>query len=153
MYIDKATIRSLDLLRYMGKWYEIARITHRFERGLVGCTANYTINDNGTIKVVNSGYKNCIGGKFRQIEGVAKQPDSTKPGALKVSFFLWFYVNYLILELDEENYSYALIGSSSSDYLWILSRTPQLSDVNLKFLLQRVGERGYKSSKLYFTPQ
>lgn len=150
---DTTTIKNLDLPRYMGRWYEIARITHNFERGLVGCTADYALNDNGTVKVVNSGYKNSITGRLHTAVGKAKQPDPAYPGCLKVSFFLWFYSDYLIFELEEKNYSYALIGSSSPDYLWILSRTPELPDSDMKFLLKRLEERGYNTDKLYFTPQ
>ncbi|MFW5757035.1 MAG: lipocalin family protein, partial [Tangfeifania sp.] len=119
--MDFSTVQELDLKRYMGKWYEIARFDHRFERNLVGVTATYSLRDDGKIKVVNAGYKNNLDGKYKETVGKAKQPNPEEPGKLKVSFFLFFYADYYILELDAE-YQWALIGSSSDKYLWILSR-------------------------------
>lgn len=151
--INKKTVEQVDLGRYMGKWYEIARFDHKFERGLQGVTAEYTLEDNGKIKVVNSGYRDSLDGEFRMAVGKAKIPNPGEPGKLKVSFFLFFYGDYYILELDRVNYSYVLIGSSSDKYLWILSRTPQLSREKLDFLLKRAEERGYDTEKLIFVAQ
>lgn len=150
--MDFSTVDKLDLERYMGKWYEIARFDHRFERNLVGVTATYSIRDDGKIKVVNAGYKNSLDGKYKETVGKAKQPNPDEPGKLKVSFFLFFYADYYILELDEE-YQWALIGSSSDKYLWILSRTPQLDQDTLDHILGKAKERGYDTNRLIWVLQ
>ena len=150
--MDFSTVQELDLERYMGKWYEIARFDHRFERNLVGVTATYSLRDDGKITVINAGYKNTLDGKFKKTKGKAKQPDPDEPGKLKVSFFLFFYADYYILELDEE-YQWALIGSSSDKYLWILSRTPQISQETLDKILSKARERGYDTNRLIWVPQ
>lgn len=104
--LDTRTIKKLDLDRYLGKWYEIARFDHSFERGLVGVTATYSYRDDGKIKVLNAGYKNSLEGEYSEAVGKAKQPKPQKePGKLKVSFFLFFYADYFILELDK-NYQW-----------------------------------------------
>lgn len=151
--LDTRTIKELDLDRYLGKWYEIARFDHSFERGLVGVTATYSYRDDGKIKVVNAGYKNNLNGPYEEAVGKAKQPRPQKePGKLKVSFFWIFYADYFILELDE-NYQWALIGSSSDKYLWILSRTPQLKPEILDYILKKAEERGYNTDKLIWVEQ
>ena len=146
--LNTETVKTLDLNRYLGKWYEIARFDHRFERGLVGVTAEYSLLPDGKIRVINSGYKGSYTGKHNVAEGKAKVPDPSRPGQLKVSFFLWFYGDYNVLELDQENYSYALVGSSSDNYLWILSRTPQISGEIRELLLEKARQRGYDTSRL-----
>ena len=108
------TVKEVDLQRYLGKWYEIARFDHSFERGLVGATATYSMREDGKIKVLNQGYKNTLDGELSKAEGKAKLTD--EPGKLKVSFFWIFYADYYILELDA-NYQWALIGSKSDKYL------------------------------------
>src|SRR5690606_18909213 len=129
--MDYSTVKELNLQRYLGTWYEIARFDHRFERGLVGVTATYSLREDGKIKVLNQGYENSLEGKLSVAEGKAKLTD--EPGKLKVSFFWIFYADYFVLELDE-NYQWALIGSSSDKYLWILSRMPKLEN-NVKNLI------------------
>lgn len=144
---------ALDVKKYMGLWYEIARYDHWFERGLVGVTAHYSLNADGTIKVINSGYKQTLNGNKKTAVGHAKMPDKNIPRHLRVSFFLWFYSDYNILELDQENYNYVLVGSSSDKYLWILSRTPTISPEKLDHLLELAQKRGYDTNKLIMTPQ
>ena len=136
--------------RYLGKWYEIARFDHSFERGLVGATATYSMRDDGKIKVLNQGYKNTLDGELSKAEGKAKLTD--EPGKLKVSFFWIFYADYYIMELDE-NYRWALIGSKSDKYLWILSRTPKLEDNVKNLILHHATKRGYDTSKLIWVEQ
>ena len=150
--INKTTVTSLDIERYMGRWYEIARFDHKFERGKVGVTAHYTLNDDGTILVLNSGYNGSLDGELETAIGKAKQPNSKYPGELKVSFFWLFYAQCNILELDDD-YNYALIGSSSDKYLWILSRTPEMPQDTLNMLLHRAEARGYDTSKLIYVEQ
>ena len=101
--INKTVVKELDIQKYLGTWYEIARYDHSFERGLVGVTAKYSMRDDGKIKVLNSGYKNSLDGKFSQAVGKAKIPDPINaPAKLKVSFFLFFYGDYYVMELDED---------------------------------------------------
>lgn len=151
--VDRSTVAQLDLPRYMGLWYEIARFDHRFERGLSGVTATYTLLPNGSVRVENRGCKQTSPDRCHTAIGRAKMPDTSQPGKLKVSFFLWFYSDYYVLELDSENYSYALIGSSSDKYLWILSRTPQLSEEIKMKLIAAAARRGYDTNQFLWIEQ
>lgn len=150
--IDKSTVKELDINRYMGTWYEIARFPHSFEKNLVGVTATYSLRDNGKIKVVNEGYKKTLDGKRSRAEGKAKIPNKKEPGKLKVAFFWNFYGDYYVLELDKD-YRWAMIGSSSDKYFWILSRTPQMDTDTYNMLLENARKRGYKLEKLIKVPQ
>ena len=146
------TVKELDLNRYLGQWYEIARFDHSFERGLVGSMANYSLTSDGKIKVVNTGYKGSFDGKFDQAEAKAYRPSEKYPGALRVSFFLFFYSDYWVLDLDE-NYTFALIGSKSDKYLWILSRTPEMAPADLERVLNRANSLGYDTGELIWVEQ
>ena len=146
--IDNTVVKELNIQKYLGTWYEIARNDHSFERGLVGVTANYSMRDDGKIKVINSGYKNSLEGEFSQAVGKAKIPDlNNYPAKLKVSFFLFFYGDYYVMELDKD-YQWAVIGSSSDKYLWILNRKPQMEEKLYNELLNKIQKRGYDVSKL-----
>ena len=147
MKIDNSVVQELDLERYLGTWYEIARFDHRFERGMVGVKANYSYREDGMIKVLNSGYKDGFDGELSKAEGKAKVPDPAVPSKLKVSFFWIFYGDYFVMELDED-YQWAIIGSNTDKYLWILSRTPQIDDELYEQMLTMLTKRGYDSSKL-----
>lgn len=148
--MNTTTVSNLDVNRFMGSWYEIARYEHSFEKGMTHVKASYSLLPDGTIRVLNSGMKN---GKKKEIEGKArKKKGSNSNSKLEVSFFLWFYSDYFVFELDD-NYQYAVIGSSSDKYLWILSRTPQLPQSTINDLLVKIKKRGYDTSKLYFVPQ
>jgi len=151
--IDRTTVTSVDLDRYLGKWYEIARFDHSFERGLVNVAATYSMRPDGKIKVLNEGYKNSLDGKHKVAVGKAKIPDPTDLSKLKVSFFLNFYADYLIMELDQTDYQYAMIGSNSANFLWILSRTPKLPDNIYNMLLEKAEKRGYEIKNLIKVPQ
>jgi apolipoprotein D and lipocalin family protein len=140
---------KFDVRRFMGKWYEIARYDHRFEKGMTHVTATYSLQENGSIKVKNEGYKN---GKHKEVEGRAKQPNPVDPGKLKVSFFLWFYSDYYVLDIDPD-YRYVLIGSSSDKYLWIMSRDKTLSKEKQAELFDKLRVRGYDTEKLLFVDQ
>ncbi len=148
--MNTETVKEVDLQRYLGKWYEIARFDHSFERGIVGATATYSMRDDGKIKVLNQGFKNTLDGELSKAEGKAKLTD--EPGKLKVSFFWIFYADYYILELDA-NYQWALIGSKSDKYLWILSRTPKLEENVKNLILHHAAKRGYDTSKLIWVEQ
>lgn len=145
--IDNSTIETLDVARFMGKWYEIARYDHRFEKDMTNVSATYTLLDNGRIEVLNAGYKN---GEYKEIKGKAKQPNPDDLGKLKVAFFLWFYSDYYILDIAPD-YSHVIIGSSTDKYLWIMSREPVLPDNILSELIEKIRQRGYDTDKLVFS--
>ena len=146
MKIDVTTISNLVLDKYLGKWYEIARIDNRFERGISNAIAEYSQNPNGTIKVVNSGV-DIKTGRMKSVVGKAKT--TSIPGLLRVSFFWIFYSDYRVLALGE-NYNWALVGGSSSKYLWILSRTSILSDEDLALAISEASRRGYNTARLIY---
>lgn len=150
--INKTIVSHLDADKYLGTWYELARYPNRFEKDLVGTTATYSKREDGLIKVVNSGYKNNLNGQLKVAIGKAKIPDIHQPAKLKVSFFWFFYADYLVLELDDD-YQWAVVGSSSDKYLWILSRVPHIDPVLKNEILSKIEARGYDISKLYWVEQ
>lgn len=145
--VDNSTITNMEPEKYLGKWYEIARYDHKFERGLNFATANYSLMKDGKIKVVNSGIKD---GKLKSSVGKAKFTDN--PGLLRVSFFGPFYSDYRIMMLTKD-YQYALVGSKSAKYLWILSRKPAVPDRMLHIILEEAQTRGYDTSNLIWVKQ
>lgn len=145
--VDTSVVNTVDIYKYQGKWYEIARFDHRFERGMDQCIATYTPQKDGTIKVTNQGKKD---GKWSTSEGKAKLTD--EPGVLRVSFWGPFYSDYRIFMLAPD-YSYALVGGSDDDYLWILSRTPQLKKETCEMLVNEAQRRGYDTGKLIWVKQ
>ena len=148
--VDNTPVASLDLSRYLGTWYEIARFDHSFERGMNYVTAEYILKKDGKIEVLNSGWKDD---KSKTVRGKAKQPEpKSHPALLKVSFFMFFYSDYRILMLDED-YSAALVGSSSDKYLWVLSRTPSLPQSKLDKIIEEASRRGYDTSRLIWVKQ
>ena len=147
---DNSTVDEFDLSRYLGTWYEIARFNHSFEKGMDNAMAQYILNDDGTVFVLNSAWKN---GKYNIAEGRAKYPDPEgNPGALKVSFFMFFYSDYNVMMVDED-YQISLVGSKSENYLWILSRTPEADPELLQMVLDEAERRGYDTSKLIWVDQ
>ena len=144
---------KLDIKRYLGRWYEIARFQHSFERSLVGVTAEYSTRSDGRIQVVNSGFKNDLNGPYREARGVAWVPDPRRPAALKVRFFWPFAGNYLVFGLDQNDYSWALVGDNSRNYLWFLARTPQISKDLLEKMKQIAINQGYDLTGLHSVPQ
>lgn len=145
---DKTVVKELDINKYLGVWYEIARFNHSFEKGLEGVTATYSLREDGKIKVLNSGYKGSLDGEYSEAIGKAKIPNpKTYPAKLKVSFFWIFYGDYYVFELDKD-YQWAVIGSSSDKYLWILSRSPHMDELQYKTILENLKKRGYDISKL-----
>ena len=137
------TVKNVDIERYTGRWYEIARFPSTFENGLVGVTAEYSVRKDGKIKVVNSGYKNSLDGEKKSIEGVAWVPKKSEPGKLKVRFFWPFSADYWIIGLDRENYEWALVGNKSRKYLWILSRKPFMKDCLYGEIVELAKEKGF----------
>ena len=146
-------VKNVDITRYAGKWYEISRFPHSFEKDLVVVTATYTLREDGRITVLNQGYENSLDGKLKQTTGVARVPDKNQPGRLKVKFFLFFGAAYNILELDQEDYRYAMVGSSSPNYLWILCREPVMNEETYQMLVAKAVNRGYDIDRLIRVPQ
>ena len=145
--VDNTLVATLDLNRYLGEWYEIARFDHSFERGVEQAKANYTLNEDGTIKVVNSGIKD---GMPKTAIGKGKRTEM--PALLRVSFFGPFYADYRVMKIDD-GYTYALVGSDSADYLWMLSRTRVLPAATKDELLAEAKRRGYDTEKLIWVKQ
>jgi len=149
---DIPAVNDFELDRYLGTWYEIARLPHRFERGLEFVRAEYSPNPDGSVKVVNSGVRD---GKVRTAVGraVLKHPGAKPPtGELRVSFFRPFYADYRIIELDPE-YRYAVVTGSTRDYLWILSREPAMAKPQLAAILDRLKKLGFAVEKLEYPDQ
>lgn len=145
--VNNTPVAKLDLNRYLGSWYEIARFDHSFERGRDNCTAYYSLNGDGSIRVENMGWK---GDKKRVNVGRAKT--TSVPALLRVSFFGPFYGDYRVMMLADD-YSVALIGGSTDEYLWILSRTPTLSEATKNAVLTEAAHRGYDTTKLIWVDQ
>jgi len=143
------TVKGFDLSRYLGKWYEIARLDHSFERGLIKVTAEYSLREDGGVKVINRGY-DAAREKWNEIEGKAYFTDDKDAGRLKVSFFGPFYGAYNIIELDKEKYSYALVCGPDRSYLWILARKADLDRKIMEKLIQKASSLGFDTSKLIF---
>lgn len=144
-----ASVRNFDSKRYLGTWYEIARLPHRFERDLDFVSAHYSEQGDGTIRVVNRGQRD---GKEREAVGKAHFKGASDVGELRVSFFGPFYGDYRIVELAPD-YSSAIVTSSTKNYLWILSRTPQLSQKTLEKYLAQIREWGFDVSALEYPKQ
>ncbi len=142
-------IDNFELDRYLGKWYEIARLDHSFERGLTRVTADYTLLEDGGVRVLNRGFSKKDN-KWKQAEGKAYFVKSSQQGFLKVSFFGPFYGSYIIFELDHKNYQYALVCGPNKSYLWILARTPLIDESIKDMLIAKAQAAGFDTSKLIF---
>ena len=140
-------VSEFDGQRYMGKWYEIARLDHSFERNLSNVSATYARDSAGVISVTNRGYNEKTA-KWKQIEGRARFIGDNTVGSLKVSFFGPFYGGYHVIALDKENYSYAMVAGPNLSYLWILSRTTSLDETVLSNLTDKAAEWGFKTTEL-----
>ena len=144
------TVKSIDINKYLGKWYEIARYQHSFEKDCKNVTATYTLKEDGTIKVVNQ-CTNMKNNKTKKAIGSAYNIDETN-SKLKVSFFWPFYGNYWILDIDK-NYSYSIIGEPSRTYFWILSREKHLDENIKQDILNKLSSYGYSEKLLIWTVQ
>ncbi len=149
---DLRVVKSVDIQRYLGPWYEIMRLPNSFESGLTCVMANYSLKPNGDIKVENSGHKIGETDNVKTATGTAWVPDTAEPAKLKVRFFWPFTGNYWIIALDP-NYRYAMVGDPSRDYLWILSREKMLPERTLDTLLAQAQSQGFDTSRLSRTPQ
>lgn len=140
-------IDGFEAGRYMGTWYEIARLDHYFERGLENISAIYTLRDDGGIDIVNKG-RNKENGEWEIANGKAYFIDQPTEGRLKVSFFGPFYGSYNIIALDKENYSYAMVTGPTKSYLWVLSRTRKMPKAIFDELLDYAKKQGFETERL-----
>lgn len=141
-------VTEFELDRYLGQWYEIARLDHSFERGLEKISATYTLREDGGVKVLNKGF-NVKKQEWEQAIGKAYFVDDANTGFLKVSFFGPFYSSYIVFDLDPE-YQTALISGPNKSYFWILSRTPSISDEDLSELVSKAEKLGFNTSELIY---
>jgi len=136
------TVDHLDIEKYAGTWYEIAKLPNSFEKNLTCVSARYSIKENGKIEVFNSGRKTTGDSVWKTIKGTAKVPNSNEPGRLKVTFFWPFAGDYYVIDLAAD-YSYALVGSPDRKYLWILSRERTLNENIYAQLVETAREQGF----------
>ncbi|MDV7104981.1 lipocalin family protein [Vibrio sp. TH_r3] len=144
-------VMDFEVEKYMGEWHEIARLDHSFERGLTQVSAEYTLQENGRVDVVNRGYL-ASNDEWKEAEGKAYFVDAQNEGYLKVSFFGPFYGSYVVFEL-ESNYQYAFVSGPDTDYLWLLSRTKTVSDEVLAKFKRMATEHEFDISKLIYVEQ
>jgi len=142
-------VDGFDVNRYLGTWYEIARLDHRFERGLENISATYTLRKDGGVDVLNKGW-DVKAGKWQEAQGKAYFVEQSDKGRLKVSFFGPFYGGYNIIDLDKKDYAYSMVTGPDRSYLWILSRTRQLPEATLQALLERAKALGFATDQLIF---
>jgi apolipoprotein D and lipocalin family protein len=145
-------VGDFDAQRYLGTWYEIARLDHRFERGLSRVTAQYSRRDDGAVRVINRGF-DTEEGQWSEIEGVARFVESEDRGHLKVSFFGPFYASYVVFGLDREDYDYAFVSGFNRDYLWLLAREPVVGEDLRERFVDRARELGFDTSELIWVDQ
>ena len=142
-------VKEFDLNKYLGTWYEIARLDHSFERELERVTAQYSLRDDGGVRVINKGFS-ITENKWKEAEGKAYFVRSRNEGYLKVSFFGPFYGSYIVFELDRERYQYAFVSGPDTSYLWLLSRTPTVSKELVDRFVKRSKELGFDTDNLIF---
>ena len=145
-------VSPFQIERYLGKWYEIARLDHSFERGLSRVSADYSLQANGQVQVVNRGY-DAASGRWREAVGKARFVESSDQGYLKVSFFGPFYGSYVIFELDQQDYQYAFVAGPNRDYLWLLARTPQVSPALRERFVAVARAHGFATEQLIWVEQ
>ena len=142
-------ITGFELERYLGEWYEIARLDHSFEKGLSQVTAEYRLRDDGGLLVINRGFS-VSENEWKKAEGKAYFVNRNSEGYLKVSFFGPFYGSYVVFELERENYQYAFISGPSKKYLWLLSRTPIVGKEVIEKFIEMSKSRGFDTDSLIF---
>lgn len=142
-------VDNFKLEKYLGKWYEIARLDHSFERGLSRVSAEYSLRPDGGVKVINRGYS-AKDKKWKEVEGKAYFVKGPDQGFLKVSFFGPFYGSYVVFALDHENYQHALVVGPDKSYLWLLARSPKMNEDIKNDLIAKAKAAGFDTSKLIF---
>lgn len=149
---ELAVVPEVHVERYLGTWYEIARYPNRFQKECVAVTADYSLRDDGKIRVVNACRKGGLDGPGKRIEGKAWVVDRETNAKLKVQFFWPFRGAYWIIDLGED-YEYAVVGHPSRKYLWILSRKPHMHPETYRAILNRIARQGYDPERLRKTQQ
>ena len=142
-------VEDFEYNKYLGKWYEIARLDHSFERGLNSVTAEYSLRDDGGLRVINRGFSSAEN-KWKEAEGKAYFVRGQDEGYLKVSFFGPFYGSYIVFDLDKEKYQYAFVAGYNKSYLWLLSRTPTVSNELVDEFVKRSEALGFDTANLIF---
>lgn len=142
-------VGQFELEKYLGKWYEIARLDHSFERGLTRVTAEYSVRDDGGVRVLNRGYSEKDRA-WKEAEGKAYFVERPDQGYLKVSFWGPFYGSYVVFELDRESYQYALVCGPNRSYLWLLARSSQIEQGLKDTLIATAATLGFETSNLVF---
>lgn len=142
-------VDNFKIERYLGKWFEIARLDHSFERGLTHATADYSLRNDGGVRVINRGYS-AESNLWKEAEGTAYFVKGSDRGYLKVSFLGPFYGSYIVFELDHENYQYSLVCGPNKSYLWILARSPILQEDIKHTLIKKAAASGFDTGKLIF---
>lgn len=145
-------VSGFEVDRYMGTWYEVARLDHRFERGLSNVTASYSLQDDGTVRVVNRGFS-LDDQEWDDAIGKASFVEATDLAYLKVSFFGPFYGAYVVFELDQEDYQYAFVSGNTTSYLWLLSRTPTIDDALRARFIEKITALGFDPQGLIWVDQ
>jgi apolipoprotein D and lipocalin family protein len=140
--------KAVDVNRYLGRWYELARYEHRFEKGCEAVTADYSLREDGAIRVLNSCHKGAVDGELKTAEGKAHVAEGSNNAKLRVSFFGPFYGDYWVLDRAED-YSWSIVGEPTGRYLWILTRKPVLGEKQTAKLIARAKALGYDTSLLY----
>ena len=148
---DINPVTNFQADKYLGKWYEIARLDNRFEKGMTHVNAEYSLNSDGSIKVLNSGI-NANETTRSYAEGVAKFVENKAIALLEVSFFRPFYSAYIVFNLDED-YKYAYVSGNDKDYLWFLSRTPTASQQQKDYFVTKAKALGFDTDKLIWVEQ
>lgn len=145
-------VDNFKLEKYLGKWYEIARLDHSFERGMTRVTADYSLREDGGVRVINRGFL-VRENKWKETQGKAYFVAGTGQGHLKVSFFGPFYGAYVVFELDQENYQYSVVSGPDRSYLWILARDPKMAKETKDRLVAKAAALGFDTARLIFVEQ
>ncbi|MEI6261314.1 MAG: lipocalin family protein [Deltaproteobacteria bacterium] len=145
-------VNDFELDKYLGKWYEIARLDHSFEEGMEQVTAEYSLREDGGVQVKNRGFSKK-NNKWSEAEGKAFFAGKSSHGYLKVSFFGPFYGSYVVFELDKDKYQYAFVSGPNTSYLWLLSRTPTVDEDILFQFIKKAKNLGFETEKLIYVSQ
>mgnify|MGYP005988925171 CR=1 FL=1 len=142
-------VENFELNKYLGKWYEVARLDHSFERGLTQVSANYSLKSDGSVLVINRGFS-AVNNEWKEAEGKAYFVNSDSEGYLKVSFFGPFYGSYVVFELEKSNYQYAFVSGPNTDYLWLLSRNKTVEPKVIEKFKIMSAERGFNINNIIY---